>query len=146
MSSTASFRFSTAPEPHRVRTREIMVKHPEVRALIGKNPLTMIAVLGLVAAMVVGAYLVKDTSWWIVLIAAYLGGAFVNHALFVMIHECTHHLLFKNKSLNLVAALSPTFHTPYPVPFRLYATILSTMLSRGCTNWMVTYPIIGKQN
>jgi len=105
MSSAASFRFSTAPEPHRIRTREIMVKHPEVRTLIGKNPLTMIAILGLVGVMVAGAYLVRDASWWVVLLAAYLGGAFANHALFVMIHECTHHLLFKNKSLNLVAAI-----------------------------------------
>ena len=42
---------------------------------------------------------------WVVVLAAYIGGAFINHALFVMIHECTHHLLFKKKSLNLVSAI-----------------------------------------
>ncbi|MBL7863679.1 MAG: fatty acid desaturase [Cyclobacteriaceae bacterium] len=105
MTVTETFRFSTGPEPHRLRTREIMVKHPEVRTLIGKNPMTVLAIFGLVGGMIGGAYLVKDASWWIVLLAAYLGGAFANHALFVMIHECTHHLLFKRKSWNLAAAI-----------------------------------------
>lgn len=105
MPAIDTFRFSTAPEPHRVRTREIMVKHPEVRTLIGKNPLTILAILGLVGGMVAGAWLVRDASWWIVVLAAYAGGAFANHALFVMIHECTHHLLFKIKALNNVASI-----------------------------------------
>ncbi len=105
MTQAETFRFSTGPEPHRGRTREIMIKHPQVKNLIGKNPLTFLAICGLVAAMTFGAYLVHDTSWWIVLAAAYLGGAFLNHALFVMIHECTHHLLFKKKPLNLAAAI-----------------------------------------
>lgn len=103
--ATPDFRFSTGPEPHRGRTHEIMIKHPHVKDLMGKNPATILAILGLVGGMIGGAYLVRDSSWWIVLAAAYLGGAFANHALFVMIHECTHHLLFKKKSLNLAAAI-----------------------------------------
>lgn len=105
MSATEGFRHATGPEPHRLRTREIMVKHPDVRGLIGKNPVTILAILGLVGGMVAGAWLLRDVSWWIVVLAAYLVGAFANHALFVMIHECTHHLLFKNKSLNSAAAI-----------------------------------------
>lgn len=100
-----SFRFSSGPEPHRARTREIMIKHPQVKQLIGRNPLSFLITCVLVAIMVAGAYLVSDASWWIVVAAAWLGGAFVNHALFVMIHECTHHLFFKRKSLNLAAAI-----------------------------------------
>ncbi len=105
MTTKTYFRYSTGPEPHRGRTREIMIKHPKVRDLMGKNPATVFAILGLVGGMIGGAYLVKDASWWVVLAAAYIGGAFANHALFVMIHECTHHLLFKKKSWNLVAAI-----------------------------------------
>lgn len=105
MTSTETFRFSNAPEPHRGRTREIMVKHPAVKTLITRNPFTMFVILGLVGGMVAGAWLVKDSSWWIVVGAAWLLGAFANHALFVMIHECTHHLLFKRKGLNLIAAM-----------------------------------------
>ena len=114
MTANTDFRFSTGPEPHRGRTREIMTRHPQVRDLMGKNPSTILAILGLVGAMVVGAYLVKEVSWWVVLATAYIGGAFVNHALFVMIHECTHHLLFKKKSWNLVAAI--VANLPHTLP------------------------------
>jgi len=122
MSAIEGFRYATGPEPHRLRTREIMVKHPDVRGLIGKNPVTILAILGLVGGMVAGAWLVRDVSWWIVVLAAYLGGAFANHALFVMIHECTHHLLFKNKGLNSVAAIISNLpHTlPSAISFARY--------------------------
>ena len=105
MAAKNDFRFSTGPEPHRGRTREIMVKHPEVKTLMGKNPLSLLAILGLVSGMVAISYFVSNVSWWIVIAAAYVIGAFANHALFVMIHECTHNLLFKKKSLNLAAAI-----------------------------------------
>ena len=114
MTTETDFRFSSGPEPHRGRTREIMTKHPRVRELMGKNPATIFAILGLVGAMVAGAYLLKDASWWVVLLAAYIGGAFANHALFVMIHECTHHLLFKKKSWNLVSAI--VANLPHTLP------------------------------
>lgn len=114
MEIAAGFRFSTVPEPHRERTKEIINKHPKVRLLIGKNPMTAVAVVGMVAAMVGGAWLVRDASWWIVVLVAYLGGAFLNHALFVMIHECTHHLLFKRKSWNLVAAIVANLPHTFP--------------------------------
>lgn len=105
MTVITDFRFSTGPEPHRGRTREIMTRHPHVKDLMGKNPATFLIILGLVGGMIGGAWLVRDASWWVVLAAAYLGGAFANHALFVMIHECTHHLLFKKKAPNLIAAI-----------------------------------------
>lgn len=105
MAAKNDFRFSTGPEPHRGRTREIMVKHPEVKTLMGKNPLSLLAILGLVGGMVAISYFVSNVSWWIVIAAAYVVGAFANHALFVMIHECTHNLLFKKKSWNLAAAI-----------------------------------------
>jgi sphingolipid delta-4 desaturase len=105
MTTITDFRFSTGPEPHRGRTREIMTKHPHVKDLMGKNPATFLVILGLVGGMVGAGYLLRDASWWIVLAAAYFGGAFANHALFVMIHECTHNLLFKKKWMNMSAGI-----------------------------------------
>ena len=72
---------------------------------MGKNPLTIFAILGLVGGMIGISFLIKDSAWWIVLLVSYGVGAFFNHALFVMIHECSHHLLFKNKSWNRMAAI-----------------------------------------
>ncbi|HLZ16423.1 MAG TPA: fatty acid desaturase, partial [Cyclobacteriaceae bacterium] len=90
---------------HRIRTLQILKQYPDVKKLMGKNPVTVFAILGLVGGMVGISFLVKDSPWWIVLLAAYGVGAFFNHALFVMIHECSHHLLFKNKPLNRLAAI-----------------------------------------
>mgnify|MGYP002149786849 CR=1 FL=1 len=63
MAAKNDFRFSTGPEPHRGRTREIMVKHPEVKTLMGKNPLSLLAILGLVSGMVAISYFVSNVSW-----------------------------------------------------------------------------------
>lgn len=108
------FHFSNSPEPHRIRTAKILKSHPEVKQLMGKNPLTLLAILGLVSGMVVMSYLLKDSAWWMVVLVAYLVGAFFNHALFVMIHECSHHLLFKNKSLNRIAAIVANMPHVFP--------------------------------
>ncbi|RYF84678.1 MAG: fatty acid desaturase, partial [Chitinophagaceae bacterium] len=80
------FVFSNAPEPHRNRTKQILKQHPQIRNLIGKNLLTFYAILFLVSVQVATAWLLADQSWWWILGAAYLIGAFADHALFVMIH------------------------------------------------------------
>lgn len=108
------FRYSAQPEPHRVRTLQILKQYPDVKKLMGKNPLTIFAILGLVGGMIAISYLVKDSSWWIVVLVAYGVGAFFNHSLFVMIHECSHHLLFKNKALNNLASI--TANLPHIMP------------------------------
>jgi len=87
MGRRTSFVFSAKQEPHRSRTKQILQQHPEMRKLIGKNPNTVFVILGIVAFQVVMAWLLKDQSWWLVVAAAYLLGAFADHALFVMIHE-----------------------------------------------------------
>jgi sphingolipid delta-4 desaturase len=108
------FRYSAQPEPHRVRTLQILKQYPDVKKLMGKNPLTIFAILGLVGGMIAISYLVKDSSWWIVVLVAYGVGAFFNHSLFVMIHECSHHLLFKSKALNNLASI--TANLPHIMP------------------------------
>jgi sphingolipid delta-4 desaturase len=105
MIKRSDFVHSGKPEPHRIRTKQILKEFPELRNLIGKNPFTMVVIIGLVGSITGVAWLVRDQSWWIVFAVAYLFGAFVNHALFVMIHECTHQLLFKNRLANRWAAI-----------------------------------------
>lgn len=114
MNKTTDFRFSPEPEPHRLRTKKIIAQHPEVRHLIGKNPYTGFAIVGLVGLMVLISYLVQDSSWWIVFGAAYLIGAFINHALFVMVHECSHNLLFRKKGWNMFAGIVSNLPHVFP--------------------------------
>lgn len=117
-----SFHYSESPEPHIARTKAILSKHPEIKSLMGRNPNTIYYIVGVVAAQIFIAYLLKDQAWWIVLAAAYLVGAFANHALFTLIHECTHNLIFKSKLANIWAGILCDLPNGFPssVQFRKY--------------------------
>jgi sphingolipid delta-4 desaturase len=95
----------TSCEPHRNRTREILKQFPDVRKLIGKNPNTFFAILLLVAIQGTLCWVLADQPWWLIIVAAYTIGAFADHALFVMIHEATHKLIFKNRNANRLAGI-----------------------------------------
>lgn len=108
------FVHSTQVEPHRLRTRKILKEHPEIRDLIGKNPNTIWIIIGIVAFQLGVAALLAHQPWWLVLAAAYLVGAFADHALFVMIHECAHMLLFKGRTPNRLAGMLANIPLVFP--------------------------------
>lgn len=112
--SNSKFRYSHEPEPHKGRTKQILSKYPEVRKLIGKNPMTIIPLVGIVAGMILISYFLKDSAWWLIFLVAYTVGAFANHSLFVMIHECSHNLLFRGKTLNYLSSI--TANLPHILP------------------------------
>lgn len=122
MTRKESFVVSELSEPHRIRTKQILKQHPGIRNLIGKNPMTIFVIIGLVIFQIVMAWLVADQSWWIVVGAAYLLGAFADHALFVMIHECAHRLLFKKPEANRLAGILANIPQLFPssVSFERY--------------------------
>jgi sphingolipid 4-desaturase/C4-monooxygenase len=99
------FIYSDKSEPHRIRTKQILKQHPDVRKLIGKNPNTFWFILLLVGLQVGGAIFLADKAWWLLFVAAYFVGAFIDHSLFVMIHECAHRLIFKNQAANRLAGI-----------------------------------------
>lgn len=110
------------PEPHRGRTREMLKQHPELRGLIGKNPYSIFAIIGIVSIQLLVAYILSGQSWWWVFGAAYLIGAFADHALFVLIHECAHKLIFKNRAANKMAGMIANIPLIFPssVSFETY--------------------------
>jgi len=99
------FIYSQNPEPHRGRTKQILRQTPQIRNLIGKNKSTFAVIVLLVAAQVSGSLLLASSPWWLILVIAYFVGAFIDHALFVMIHECAHRLIFKDRSANRLAGI-----------------------------------------
>jgi sphingolipid 4-desaturase/C4-monooxygenase len=109
-------------EPHRVRTREILKAHPEVKKLISKNPMTAVWILACVSIQLVMAYLVKDQAWYIILAAAWFIGAFPVHTLFICIHEAAHNLIFKKPSWNVYAGIVANFPSlaPTAISFKNY--------------------------
>jgi sphingolipid delta-4 desaturase len=102
------------PEPHAGRGRQLLAAHPELRSLAGPQPSSALWVLTLVTAQVAVALAVAAYPWYLWLPAAYLVGATIDHALWVLIHECAHNLVFRNRLLNRITAL--TANLPLVVP------------------------------
>ena len=82
------FYYSDQPNIHLKRKKEIVEKYPEVKELMGPNPYSFFYIVGLGIIQFFLSYLFKDFSWWLILILAYAIGAFISHALYVLIHEC----------------------------------------------------------
>jgi len=116
------FQFSESPEPHIKRTKDIIKKYPQIKKLMGRNPYTFFYILGIVTIQIGISIVLKDQSWWLVLLAAYAIGAFANHALFVLIHECTHNMVFQSRIANLWAGILCDLPNVLPssVQFRKY--------------------------
>jgi len=116
------FIYSNTSEPHRIRTKQILKQHPDVRKLIGKNPNTFFFILFLVGFQVTGAWFFSDKPWWVIFVVSYFVGAFADHALFVMIHECAHRLLFKSQAANRLAGIFANMPQVFPssVSFERY--------------------------
>ncbi len=95
------YNYSQEAEPHIERCKQIIQKYPEIKRLMGRNFNTFWYTLGIVSMQLFIAFLLRDLAWYWVLATAWLIGAFANHALFVLIHEYTHNMVFKNRIANL---------------------------------------------
>ncbi len=92
-------------EPHQDRTRAILKEHPEIVKLTGNNPATFAFIVGLTVMQVGLAYWVRDRPWWLIVLGAYVAGAFLTNGLFVLMHECNHNLVFKKRRFNMLAGI-----------------------------------------
>ncbi|WFD33265.1 hypothetical protein MCUN1_000078 [Malassezia cuniculi] len=108
-------------EPHRTRRMAILHAHPEVRQLMGHDPITKYVACGVVAlqlsiaiAFGLNGYTAFD---WRLLLTAYLVGAIANQNLFLAVHEITHNLAFKGIAANRVLAIIANF--PIGIPFAM---------------------------
>jgi len=120
--SKKDFSYSDQPEPHKLRTREILKSHPEIRNLISRTEASFYYVLGIVALQIVVSILLSKQTWWHALIIAYFIGAFANHTLFVLIHECAHNLVFKSRAANMITSIvcDLPMSIPTAISFRSY--------------------------
>jgi sphingolipid 4-desaturase/C4-monooxygenase len=76
-----------------------------MRRLIGKNPYSFLIILAIVAFQLAMSVLMRRQPWWVVGLAAFFIGAFASHALWVMIHECAHNLIFGKTYWNTLAGM-----------------------------------------
>ncbi len=116
---------TSADRSHIERRREILAAHPEVRTLIGRDRTTAWITICVVAGQICLAALFGELGiryWWLALIGAYAIGAFANHAMFVVIHDAIHNLVFKNSVLNKLTAILADLPNGFPTAmgFRAY--------------------------
>src|SRR5690348_1096173 len=120
----AAFMQSKAPPPHRERAKQIRAAHPDVRALFQRNRWSALWTVLLTAAqLAIGIGLaVLDAAWWTVLVVAYVFGAFANHALFVLMHDYTHNLVFRKTNANRLGSIFANIAIVFPaaIGFRNY--------------------------
>lgn len=101
----ADFIHSDQPVSHSLRRREIAQHYPQVRALNGRHRASALWIIGLVAVQWAVAAQMPALHWGWLIAFAFAFGAFVNHALYVLIHECTHNLVFASTTLNRLFAI-----------------------------------------
>jgi len=104
----------TRVQQHTTRRREILRAHPDVRELAGQTPSTAAWVVTLVALQMALSLMLAPTTWWIWLPLAYVVGATIDHALWVLIHECTHSLVFRRPSWNRLTAIVANLPLVFP--------------------------------
>jgi sphingolipid delta-4 desaturase len=110
------------PEPHAARGRKILAAHPELRALAGPEASSAVWTVVLVAAQLAIASLVGDRRWYIWLPCAYVVGATIDHALWALIHETAHNLVFRWRTGNRLVSLAANIPLVFPgaIPFCKY--------------------------
>jgi sphingolipid 4-desaturase/C4-monooxygenase len=126
-----SFSYTDKPNPHVQRSRDIIKKYPEVRKLIGPYFGSLYYILGMVTSMLAISYWCKDQSWTLIIVLSYTIGALINHALFAMLHEAAHNLVFKSSNANKIIGIFCNIPQTLPsaIGFRTYHLIHHSNMS-----------------
>jgi sphingolipid 4-desaturase/C4-monooxygenase len=95
----------TYGEPHARRGRQMLAAHPELRALAGPTPSSAAWTLALVVAQIGLALLLGGRRWFVWVPVAYLVGATIDHALWALIHDTCHNLVFRSRTANRLVAI-----------------------------------------
>lgn len=119
--------------PHADRRAEILRKHPEVAELFGTYKGTFVWSVVLVSFNVALAILCAcHLPVWVAVFISYTIGAVVDHALWVLIHDATHNLVFKSVVLNRLNVLFCNIPHVFPssMMFRYYHILHHIELNR----------------
>ncbi|KAH6824643.1 fatty acid desaturase family protein [Perilla frutescens var. hirtella] len=116
------FFWSYTDEPHASRRRQILSQYPQIKQLFGPDPFAFLKVAAVVLLQLWTAAFLNNASWLQILTVAYFFGSFLNHNLFLAIHELSHNLAFStpvyNRWLGIFANLP--IGVPMSVTFQKY--------------------------
>lgn len=116
------FFWSYTDEPHASRRRQILSQYPQIKQLFGPDPFAFLKIAAVVFIQLWTATFLHNSSWLKILIVSYFFGSFLNHNLFLAIHELSHNLAFStpvyNRWLGIFANLP--IGVPMSVTFQKY--------------------------
>lgn len=96
-------------EPHAIRRKAILEKHPEISKLFeNREPyftLFFVCIIHVIQLLLCKVICDKNYSWTFVVFFSLFIGAIFNHGLFVLYHDITHFNCFKSIFLNQIAAI-----------------------------------------
>lgn len=100
------FLIGKGDDPHRHRRRAILMAHPEVRALCGRNPETAawIVLVGFVQVSI--AAIIGQAPFWVVFGGVYVVGAIVALSLWTLLHETAHDLVLRTTRANRILGIA----------------------------------------
>ncbi|KAK4702293.1 sphingolipid 4-desaturase/C4-monooxygenase, partial [Phenoliferia sp. Uapishka_3] len=116
---SGDFLWVETEEVHRARRKAIMKAHPEVKSLMGREPLTIPLVLFVASTQLYLAYSLRHVPVFSLrfLLTAYVIGGTFNQNTFLSIHDITHNLVFKSSIANRWFAIFANL--PIGLPFAM---------------------------
>jgi len=117
--SRSDFEWVGTDEPHATRRKEILKKYPEIKQLMGHDPNFKWVVLVLVTIQFISFYLIKDASWFTLIVLGYCFGGVINHALTLAVHEIAHNLAFGHGRPMLNRAFGMFANLPLGIPMSI---------------------------
>jgi sphingolipid delta-4 desaturase len=114
-SKVQCFQGSTSAAPHRERMRALLKAHPELRGLVGPAPATAACIAAVCGAQLGAALLLAQAPGWAILLASYTVGAVLSLALWTLLHETTHDLVFRTGTANRLTGLLASLPLGLPV-------------------------------
>jgi len=91
-----------------------MKKYPELRQLFGPERRSRYFGVALVFAQLSLSVWARDLPFWQLLLTSYVVGAALNHGMWVLVHECTHNLVFRKPLHNKLFSMFLNFPNVIP--------------------------------
>ncbi|KAG0448993.1 hypothetical protein HPP92_027542 [Vanilla planifolia] len=129
------FLWSYTDEPHATRRKQILAKYPQIRELFGPDPWAFLKVGAAVLLQLWTATFLNNASWTKILLASYFFGSFLNHNLFLAIHELSHNLAFSTPSHNRWLGIFANLPIGIPCLSPFKSTTSNTTASKA---WMAS--------
>jgi len=118
----SDFTWSEEDEPHAIRRKAILAKHPEIMTLFGPDIRILPVVIALVTVQVATAIAARNLPWPLFILVAWAWGGTWSHMLSLAGHELSHSLCFESVLSNEILGMFANFGQGLPsiITFKKY--------------------------